>query len=161
MRALFGSDHELHNGGRGATTAAYTRIMVQGAMLVGLRGGCIIDHRCTLGIASHGLVTPVNNAGYDAHLVEDGLTPQRMSRFQSGYGGLLLDPIIAYRSPGHISVPILIGAGGCGYQTFTALPQEFDLHPYHDDFQAFFVLEPAIDFGVPRRTSLRRRRRHV
>ncbi|MBK8613689.1 MAG: hypothetical protein IPN85_09380 [Flavobacteriales bacterium] len=148
MRTLFGSDHDLHSGGWGAPTAAYTRIMDQDAMLVGLRGGWIIDHRFTLGIAGYGLVTPVNNANYDAHLIADGLTPQQKSRFQTGYGGLLLEPIIAYRSPIHISLPILIGAGGCGYQTFTGLPQDFDPYSYHDDFQAFFVLEPGIDLEM-------------
>jgi len=65
-----------------------------------------------------------------------------------GYGGLLIEPIIAYRSPVHISLPILIGAGGCGYQTFTGMPQDFNPYSYHDDFQAFFVLEPGIDLEI-------------
>ena len=148
MRTLFGSQNETHHGGWGAPTAAYTRIMDQDAMLVGLRGGWIIDHRLTLGLAGYGLVTPVENSAYDAHLVESGLMPRQESLFQTGYGGLLIEPIIAYRSPVHISLPLIIGAGGCGYQTFTPLPQDFDPYTYHDDVQAFFVVEPGIDLEL-------------
>jgi hypothetical protein len=148
MRTLFGSEHDLHHGGWGAPMAAYTRIMDQHALLVGARGGWIIDHRFTLGIAGFGLVTPVENAAYDAHLIADGFAPQWKSRFQTGYGGLLIEPIIAYRSPVHISLPVLIGAGGCGYQTHTGLQQDLDPYAYNDDFEAFFVLEPGIDLEM-------------
>jgi len=146
MRTLFGSEHDLHHGGWGAPTAAYTRIMDQDALLVGMRGGWIIDHRLTLGLAGYGLTTPVENTAYDDHLVEEGIEPRRRSRFQTGYGGLLIEPVIAYKSPVHISLPILIGAGGCGYQTFTGVPgEDFDPYTWHDDFEAFFVIEPGVD----------------
>lgn len=148
MRTLFGSDHDVHNGGWGAPTASYTRVLDQDAMLVGVRGGWIIDHRFTLGIAGHGLVTPVNNTSYDSYLVEKGRDLYDKSRFQMGYGGLLIEPIIAYRSPVHVSLPVLIGAGGCGYQTFTDLPDEWDPANWEDDVQAFFVVEPGIDLEV-------------
>ncbi len=148
MRTLFGSDHDVHNGGWGAPTAAYTRVLDQDAMLVGLRGGWIMDHRFTLGIAGYGLVTPVNNGNYDAYLVDKGRELYDKSRFQMGYGGLLLEPIIAYTSPVHVSLPILIGAGGCGYQTFTDLPSNFDPNTWEDDVQAFFVVEPGVDLEI-------------
>ena len=146
MRTLFGTDHDLHHGGWGAPTAAWTRLMDQDALLVGLRGGWIIDHRFSIGIAGYGLTTPVENRNYDIHLVEQGVLPHQRSLFRTGYGGLLLEPVIAYRSPVHISLPILIGAGGCGYQTYTDLPGEgIDPETWHDDTDAYFVLEPGID----------------
>lgn len=146
IRTLFGTDHDLHHGGWGAPTAAYTRIMDQDALLVGARGGWIIDHRLTIGLAGYGLSTPVENKAYDGYLLDEGTLPHRSSRFQTGYGGLLIEPVIGYKSPVHISLPILIGAGGCGYRTYTALPEE-DLDPetWHDDVDAFFVIEPGVD----------------
>ena len=148
MHTLFGSDHELENGGWGAPTAAYTRIMDQDAMLVGVRGGWLIDHRLTLGFAGYGLVTDVPNADYDAYLIESGQTPRFASQFRTGYGGLLIEPIIAYKSPVHVSLPIIIGAGGCGYETFTPLPSDFDPITYKDDVQAYFVIEPGVDLEL-------------
>lgn len=149
VRTLFGSGHDLHHGGWGAPTAAYTRIMDQDALLTGLRGGWIIDHRLTIGLAGYGLTTRVKNAAYDSYLLQEGTQPLRDSRFQAGYGGLLIEPVIAYRSPVHVSLPILIGAGGCGYQTYTGQPGEnFDPYTWHDDFDAFFVIEPGVDLEV-------------
>ena len=148
MRTVFGTEHKIHNGGWGAPVASYTRIMDQDAMLVGARGGWIIDHRLTLGIAGHGLVTPVENDAYDAHLVGTGRTLFNNSLFQAGYGGLLIEPIIAYRSPVHVSLPIVIGAGGCGYSVYSDLPPDFDPLTYKDDVQAFFAAEAGVDLEI-------------
>ncbi|MBL7940075.1 MAG: hypothetical protein JNL43_12005 [Flavobacteriales bacterium] len=147
-RTLFGSGHELANGGWGAPTAAYTRIMDKDAMLVGVRGGWLIDHRVTLGIAGHGLVTNIPNAAYDAHLADQGRPVYGPSLFRTGYGGLLIEPIIAYRSPVHVSLPLIIGAGGAGYQLNAGLPHDFDPLTYADDITAYFVIEPGIDVEV-------------
>lgn len=145
MRTLFGSDHELDHGGWGAPTAAFTRIMDTDAMLVGARGGWIIDHRLTLGIAGYGLVTDVNSPGYDAYLAAAERPIRRSSIFRTGYGGLLIEPVVAYRSPVHLSFPLIIGAGGCGYEVYAPLPPNFDPFTYHDDVQAFFVVEPGVE----------------
>ena len=148
-RSLIGADHQMSHGGWGAPTATYTRINDQDAMLVGARGGWLIDHRVTLGLAGHGLVTPVKNAAYDQHLVESGRTPYNSSRLQAGYGGLLIEPIIAYRSPVHVSLPIIIGAGGCGYSYSSAYaPHGVDYYDNFDDVSAFFVVEPGVDLEV-------------
>src|SRR5689334_16306858 len=69
MRTLFGSGKDMYHSGWGPPTAAYTTVMDQSAMLVGLRGGWLIDHRLTIGIAGYGLVTPVENKAYDAYLL--------------------------------------------------------------------------------------------
>lgn len=148
IRTLFGAGHDLANGGWGAPTASYTRILDQDAMLVGARGGWLIDHRLTLGFAGQGLVTDVLNAGYDDHLVAEGRAPRRASRLRGGYGGLLIEPIIAHRSAVHVSLPLIIGAGGCGYQTYTHLPGDFDPTTWEDDAQAFFVVEPGVELEV-------------
>lgn len=146
IRTLIGNDHKIDHGGWGAPTLAYTNILDQDALLVGIRGGWIIDHVLTIGIAGYGLVTEVNNAAYDEYLIEQGRIEDGTSRFQTGYGGLLIEPIIAYSSPIHVSLPIIIGAGGYGY-TRQHVFHEWDneSHSYIEDAHAFFVLESGID----------------
>lgn len=148
IRTLFGSGHRLENGGWGGPTAAYTRIMDHDAMLVGLRGGWLIDHRLTLGLAGYGLVTDLPNAAYDAHLLGEGQLLRKVSQFRTGYGGLLIEPILAHRSAIHISLPILIGAGGCAYETYTGPHHDVDPGTWADDAQAYFVIEPGVDLEV-------------
>ncbi len=148
MRTLLGGDSTMRHGGWGAPSATYTRILDQDAMLVGVRGAWIINHRFSLGIAGHGLVTNVSNLDYDRYLVDSGIRLHHKSRLFMGYGGLLLEPVIAYRSPVHITLPIIIGAGGVGYGYNSELPQDFDPYTYHDDAQAFFVIEPGIELEM-------------
>ena len=148
LRTLLGNGRPLDHGGWGAATASYTRILDQDAMLVGARGAWMIDHRFSLGIAGHGLVIPVANAAYDAVLLAEGRTLSRGSTFVGGYGGLLLEPVIAYRSPVHITLPLIVGAGGVGYQRHTELPEDFDPFTYQEDVCAFFVVEPGVELEV-------------
>lgn len=147
-RTLFGGDDKTHHGGWGGPSAHYTTIMGHEALLVGARGGWLIDHGITIGLAGHGLVTNVPNTDYDAHHMTFGNSLRRGSLFRLGYGGLLIEPIIAPMSPIHVSLPVLIGAGGCGYQTFSSWPDDDDLFEFQDDYQAFFVVEPGIDLEI-------------
>lgn len=151
MRTLLGGRTDIHHGGWGGPTTHYTRMLDQDALLVGARGGWLIDHRVTIGLAGQGLTTSVRNAAYDQHLAAEGIALRRSSTFHVGYGGLLIEPIIAYRSPVHISLPIIVGAGGCAYDYQEALPVQeeapFDNYRFLDG-QAFFVVEPGIDLEL-------------
>jgi hypothetical protein len=148
MQTLFGSSKDMYHSGWGAPTAAYTTVMDQSAMLVGLRGGWLIDHRLTIGIAGYGLVTPVENTAYDAHLITNGDVLLGNSRFQAGYGGLFIEPVIGYTKAVHFTIPIIIGAGGCGYSAERLFDEdwddEFDPYTYHDDYQGYFVAEAGV-----------------
>lgn len=160
MRTLIGSGSGHANGGWGGPTAQYTRIMDHDALLTGVRGGWIIDHRLTLGLACFGLSTDVPNAGYDRYLADQGIPVRRTSQFRMGYGGLLIEPVIAPRSAVHLTVPVIIGAGGAVYQTYGFHDHPWgapcdgpDGHGHHDghdddddlnDAQAFFVIEPGL-----------------
>jgi hypothetical protein len=150
MRTLLGGGRQLHHGGWGALSTHHTRIMDQDALLTGVRGGWIINHRVTIGIAGQGLTTTVKNPAFDAAALQRGDQLSRTSRFHMGYGGLLIEPVIAFRSPIHVSLPLIIGAGGAGYQTFHT-PQLLDEAPehfHHSDAQAFFVVEPGIELEL-------------
>ncbi|MEO8067232.1 MAG: hypothetical protein ABI599_06030 [Flavobacteriales bacterium] len=147
-RTLFGSKAEHKNGGWGGPAVALTEVMDKPALLTGLKAGWIIDHRFTLGIGGYGMVTDMPNKGYDEYLLGTGAEVRRTSQFRMGYGGLLLEPVIAYKSPVHVTLPILIGAGGCGYETSTTWEQ-MDDSTHYDDWrnqgQAFFVVEPGVE----------------
>ena len=145
MRTLLGGDKPLHHGGWGGVTTHYTKVLDKDALLVGARGGWLIDHRVTIGIAGHGLVTPVTNAAYDQYLVANGEILRSNSSLHLGYGGLFIEPVIAYRSPVHITLPLIIGAGGVGYSYNSRFPENIDQLEYRDDVQAFFVVEPGIE----------------
>jgi hypothetical protein len=148
-RTLFGKEHDIHYGGWGGPSTHVTSIMGHEALLVGGRGGWLIDHGVTIGLAGHGLVTNVPNKTYDAYRVALGDSLRRGSQFRMGYGGLLIEPIIAPMSPVHVSLPLIIGAGGCGYQTYARVPGDaHEPFQYRDDYQAFFVLEPGVEVEV-------------
>ncbi len=145
IRTLFGGSQELDNGGWGGPSIHFTQVMGKDALLVGARGGWLIDHGFTLGLAGQGMVTDVANTDYDGYRLSIGDSIRQPSQFRMGYGGLLLEPIIAPSSPIHVSLPIIIGAGGCGYQTYG--PQRVDFDPIHsrEDFQAFFVVDAGME----------------
>lgn len=150
MHTLFGQGRHVAHGGWGAPAAAFTRILDQDAMLAGIKAGWIIDHRFTFGIAGYGLVTDVKSPGYDGYLAGQGIESHRPSLFRAGYGGLLLEPVIAYRSPVHVSLPIILGAGGCGHQYTTDRRPGGDQGDfrYGEDGRAFFLAEPGVEVEV-------------
>lgn len=147
MRTLLGGGKKLHHGGWGGLTTHHTRILDRDALLVGARAGWVIDHRVTIGLAGHGLVTNVPNKAYDAHLIDSGEILRRSSSLYMGYGGLLIEPVIAYRSPIHVALPVIIGAGGVTYGYSGRVDDDFDQFAHEDryDAQAFFVVEPGIE----------------
>lgn len=150
MRTLLGDGRELHHGGWGALTSHHTRLLEKDALLVGARGGWLINHRVTIGFAGHGLVTPVGNVAYDAHVQAQGEVLRSKSSLQMGYGGLFIEPVIAYRSPLHVSLPLIVGAGGVGYGYTSRLPEGADPQSGYrtSDAQAFFVVEPGIELEL-------------
>ncbi|MBK6542665.1 MAG: hypothetical protein IPG10_15565 [Flavobacteriales bacterium] len=148
MHTLFGGARTIKHGGWGGPSAVYTRMLDQEALLVGFKAGWLINHRFSMGLAGYGLVTEVKNPAYDTYLQQSGQIILQPSQFEMGYGGLLLESIIAYKSPVHVSLPVLIGAGGCTYQRVTPPTLWSDSLSYVDDSQAFFVVEPGIDIEL-------------
>ena len=140
MRTLFGNDNgKTEHGGWGGFTLGYTRIAGRDAFLSGGRGGWLINHRFTLGGGGYGFYSNFNHdANYQPTLDNYSLG--------GGYGGLLIEPIIAPFEPVHISVPILIGGGSA------FVMNDFYYHGnYHDydlGYGGFFVFEPGIDIEV-------------
>jgi hypothetical protein len=132
------------NGGYGAFSVAYSEIGGRDGLVTGGRGAFIFDHTLAIGIAGYGFA---NNLDYHGHANEYEYS------LAGGYAGLLIEPIIAGKSPVHISFPIIIGMGG------VSLFENYGWESWDDHHQAssfgddvFFVVEPAaeLEFNMAR-----------
>lgn len=139
MRTVFSkSDGKIDHGGYGAFSIGYTSIDNKSALIMGGRGGWLIDHHFTIGLAGYGFFNNVSNID-DAMVSDYNLT--------GGYGGLFLEAIIAPNNPIHLSVPVVIGAGGV-----TAIQtdwwNEYHWEYYNYDGAAYFVFEPGLEIEM-------------
>jgi hypothetical protein len=126
---------EISSGGFGAPVIKYTQIYGEPALLVGGRGGWIIDHTFVLGGGGYGLVneigTDFNVYGHPAYI-------------HFGYGGLELEYIIQSDEIVHFSIYSLIGAGGVNLSN--DFDEDWDGDEYGSD--SFFILEPAVNVEI-------------
>ncbi len=125
-----------NNGAYGAFSIGYTQIDGRDALISGGRGAFIVDHSFAIGIAGYGFV---NNLDY--HNYYNGGSLDKY--LAGGYGGILLEPIIAGTMPVHLSFPVLIGMGGVAYFDEYGR-QYFDFYE-NADRDVFFVVEPAVE----------------
>ncbi|PKP53695.1 MAG: hypothetical protein CVT92_02940 [Bacteroidetes bacterium HGW-Bacteroidetes-1] len=134
-QTVFGNKKNISHGGYGALTIGTSSIGGSQAVFTGIKGGWLIDHRLTIGIAGTGFV---NNIHID---LEPGSVNSGLS---GGYGGLLIEPILAPFSPVHLSFPVIIGAGGIAYiDRYYWENGNYD--PWVMDADAFFVVEPGVE----------------
>jgi hypothetical protein len=131
----------IHSGGYGAPVVSYTRFGGSDSVMVGGRGGWILNHQLVIGGGGFGLANPARErmgASLD----------QADYRHTFGYGGLWLEYLIAPMSVVHASVGTLVGAGGISYQQF---------RPHMEDVEStsVFVLDPVVAVEVNVTTFLR------
>jgi hypothetical protein len=135
IKTLFGSNGRIEHGGWGGFTMGYTKVAGKDAFLSGGRGGWLIDHHFTLGLAGYGFMSDVDfNDPYRQPTIDN-------YSLGGGYGGLLLEPIIFPFRPVHVSFPVLIGGGGA------FVVDEMTYHGYDEygSYGSCFVLEPGLD----------------
>lgn len=155
---LGGSD--VDHGGYGALVIKFTSVNDQLGVLVGGRGGWIINHAFSLGGAGYGL----------ANNVPSRITSPFGGKYvMLGYGGLDMEYVFNSNDLVHLSFHTLIGAGSVGFRTRDSIPwggtmwdPDLDWDHHFDDF---FVMEPGvnIDLNVTRwfRASLGASYRYV
>ncbi|MCD4730239.1 MAG: hypothetical protein K8R74_06555 [Bacteroidales bacterium] len=138
-RTLFNTDKITH-GGYGAVLFNYSQIDGKDAFLAGMRGMWLINHGIGIGVGGYGFV---NDLKFDNPM---GSTTEDYY-LAGGYGGLVIEPIIGAKHPVHVSVPVLIGAGGVAYIRDYWRPQYHpdDYNYYTEDASAYFVLQPGIE----------------
>ncbi len=134
-RTLFSKGRVSH-GAYGGLSINYSQMDGQGALILGARGGWIIDHGFSIGFAGYGFAN-------DFHY--NDIPTDTRSGLVGGYGGLLLESIILPNSPIHISIPLLIGVGGVSYGDYW----DFDYwNRYTNEVDAFFVIEPGVELEL-------------
>jgi hypothetical protein len=124
---------EIENGGFGGPELKITSINGETAVFMGGRGGWIMNHTFSLGGAGYGLVTRVHSKNVDS--VHQFL--------QMGYGGLDLEYIASSNDLIHLSLGLLIGAGGIGFKNNIE-----DMIDHHPTMESFFVLEPSVHVNL-------------
>jgi hypothetical protein len=137
VRTIFSKNRS--NGGYGALTVAYSNIGGYDAMVAGARAAFIFDHSLAIGLGGYGFV---NNLNYNYYHHND----ETHFSLAGGYGGLLIEPIIAGTSPIHVAFPILIGAGGVSLVDVYNYEYWDDYYPGNEfAYDAFFVFEPGVE----------------
>ncbi len=125
---------ESGGGGYGGFSVGYTTVNGLDALGMGVRGAWIIGHGFALGLAGEGFTsdfTPVDEEYY---------------ALSGGYGGLLIEPIIAGWFPVHLSFPLLIGGGGIASYTTSSDMWDYDnYYPTYGEYAAYFVGEVGVE----------------
>lgn len=129
-QTIFGTS-EISHGGFGAPVVKFSSIRDQFAVLVGGRGGWIINHTLVLGGGGYGLANEVT--GTKSYLGEEML-------INFGYGGFEMEYIINSDKVLHATVYLLIGAGGVSHRS----SYYYD-DAWFGDSDEFFVCEPAVN----------------
>jgi hypothetical protein len=123
---------QVQHGGFGGPVMKITTFRDDVGLLVGGRGGWIINHVLALGGGGYGLTNNIE-------------APIRGYYLNVGYGGPIVEYIIASNRLVHASVNLLIGAGGVNYREDY---WDIDEHSIFIEEDAFFVMEPGVDLEL-------------
>ena len=127
---------DMESGGFGAPVVKYTSIYGQNTLIVGGRGGWIINHSFVIGGGGYGVVTEVD--------APEGIFPmEEPLDLHFGYGGFELEYIFNPKALGHFSAYILIGGGSTNFAMDLGHYNENNQMIGNDDF--VFVLEPEVN----------------
>ncbi len=129
------SSSEYSSGGFGAPVLKYTTLNDQGSMLIGGRGGWIINHSLILGGGIYGLATNVT-----VDVIDGDMIYPDADKLHLMYGGFEFEYIFSPLNVFHISLYALLGAGNVFYLNIFEENQNMG--------KTFFVAEPAINFEV-------------
>jgi hypothetical protein len=145
IRTLFHEDADAPRGGYFSVGTGYTQVLNTGGMLVGGQGGWMIGHRVAIGGGGYGLVSRTYADPFDSYLRANGVLT-RPSTIHFGYGGVMAEVLLNYRAPVHLSIPVLIGYGGCN---IASAIREDDPHVDVGVLsQGFFVVQPGLQLEL-------------
>jgi len=130
---------EIESGGFGGPVVKITQVNGESGVLMGGRGGWIINHRFVLGGGGYGLTTNHKAPNYSTespHYIE------------MGYGGLELEYIVSSNKVLHYSLQTLIGAGGVDLRDKWGGSVD-------GENDSFFVVEPGANLELNVSKSIR------
>jgi hypothetical protein len=124
---------EVSHGGFGGPVIKFTQIKGEPGVLVGGRGGWIINHTFVIGGGGYGLTNKI-----EAENQFLGIKPY----LNFGYGGVELEYIMHSDKLIHFTICTLIGGGAVSYREDLWDDSWDDMNSPND---AFFVAEPAVN----------------
>jgi hypothetical protein len=129
-------NYENETGGFGGPVFKYTNINKQNAILIGGRGGWIIDHSLVLGGGGYGVINEID-APVNALPLEGPLD------IEFGYIGFEFEYIFNPSSLYHISIYALVGGGATNF--VKDVGSVFSSNEQAGETAFMFVLEPAVN----------------
>jgi hypothetical protein len=138
LRALAGGETfisgRLESGAYAGPEIKVSRLFDELKILVGGRGGWIINHRFVIGGAGYCMVSEESIIYFPPG--GDFVNPC----IKTSYGGLLLEYVVNSNKIEHFSLETIIGAGSISLKD----------HPFinTDESDAFFLLEPGANFII-------------
>ena len=140
QETLFGTD--IDHGGYGALSTRLTSVQGTDAAIVGAYGGWLIDHTLMLGLGGFGLTTDVRTRPAAQERYNPNGEPLYV---QFGYGGFMLEYIIAPNDLLHITLQALAGGGTVSYREHWTNDNDYrrDDSQRYGGHDALFVIEPA------------------
>ena len=122
----------LKSGGFGGPVIKFTQVNGEFGLLIGGRGGWIINHAFVIGGGGYGLTSSVSS-----NIIQDG----ELLNLTMGYGGVEMEYIYLSDSLVHASIYLLLGGGGLTYK-------DFSNGEYPKIIDKFWVANPSINIEV-------------
>ena len=138
IQTLAGS--HTHNGGFGAISFMGTEFNGRSTMLLGLRGGWIINRVVAIGLEGYGLIPAAEYSGIST-------VPSIDARAVGGYGGLFIEPILFSNKVVHLTFPVSTGGGWAGYVTDWEDTQNWDESDLIDG-DSFWYIKPGVSVEI-------------
>lgn len=132
VKTVFGNIFSY--GGYGGLSYHYGIIEERNTFLNGGRAAWLVNHSLGIGFAGYAFKTKSKN--------DDHLGNIRF-RYSGGYGGVLIEPIIASKSMIHLTFPVIIGGGGIGYKE-----RNTNSDDYIEDRTAYYMVEPGLEIEI-------------
>jgi hypothetical protein len=142
MKTLFGSG-PVKSGGYGAPEIKLTTINGGDmGLLVGGKGGWIVNSCFSIGGGGYGLVTSHKIADYKMAPQYPSTSKDSTAYLQMGYGGLILEYINSSDDVIHFTISALIGGGMANY---SEKAYSYNNHNYNDNYHSN-VVTPIVVF---------------
>lgn len=132
LKTLF--QNKRSYGGYFALDFQYLEFENQSMVMAGARGAWVIGHSFSLGLGGVGIIPnteiPGRLEGEDAMVL-------------GGWGGLILEPILFPKSPIHLTLPIMLGAGSLVYEEADDFWNGYGHtnHEYGSTYDVFFIAQ--------------------
>ncbi|PLX04355.1 MAG: hypothetical protein C0595_03425 [Marinilabiliales bacterium] len=127
------NNNSISHGAYGAITIGYTQIDGKDGLQIGGRAAWVLNHHLAIGITGKGFFNNLKKTTEVGNYYLAG-----------GYGGLFIEPIIAPKSPVHVSFPVIFGVGGLAAKYGNVWDNNYYNDNYYDT-DVFLVLEPGLE----------------